>query len=370
MYSRDKGRDEMNILEVRNLSVVRGGAQRLSVPDLTLQKGEILSLIGPNGAGKTTLLQALCALVRISGGAMFFYGQEVDTGISLSDYRRKITMVFQDPMLFDTTVYKNVAAGLRFRHEPKSRADAVVMENLKLFGIEHLKDRSARKISGGEGQRTALARAFATKPEILLLDEPFSSLDPPSRESLVQDLERVLRRFNTTTVFATHDRTEALRLSDRIAVMNNGAVHQIGTTEEVMNRPASELVASFVGAETILRGEVVEEHEGTLGVAVGDRKVFAVGTSCCGEKATLCVRPEKVTLSCDTPENPTSARNVFHGKITKITPLGLYQKIEVDCGFPLVSYVTNETLVLLGLGEGKDVVASFKATAVHVISRG
>lgn len=358
----------MNIVEVRNLSVVRGGVQRLSVPELTLHKGEILSLIGPNGAGKTTLLQALGALIRISGGAIFFYGEEVDAGISLTDYRRKITMVFQDPLLFDSTVYKNVATGLRFRHEPRKQIESIVMENLRLFGIEHLRDRSARKISGGEGQRTALARAFATNPEVLLLDEPFSALDPPSRESLIVDLEKVLRRFGTTTVFATHDRMEAVRLSDRIAVMSNGALHQIGTTEEIMNRPASELVASFVGTETILRGTVVEERDGILVVAVGGQNIYAAGVSWSGSKATLCIRPENVILSRNQTEKPTNALNVFHGRIVRITPLGIYRKVEIDCGFPLVSYVVNETRAPLDLGEGTDVVASFKTIAVHVIS--
>ena len=133
-------------------------------------------------------------------------------------------MVFQEPLLFDTTVFENVASGLRIRGMKGPQIREIVNENLERFGILHLFHRSARKISGGEAQRVALARAFATRPEVLLLDEPFASLDPPTRESLLVDLESILRETKTTTLLATHDRMEALRLSDRIAVMNMGRI--------------------------------------------------------------------------------------------------------------------------------------------------
>ncbi len=138
-------------------------------------------------------------------------------------------MVFQEPLLFDTTVFDNVATGLKIRKEKRSAIQERVEEQLERFGIAHLSHRSARTLSGGEAQRTSLARAFAVQPEILFLDEPFASLDPPSQESLIEDLEGILRQTQTTTIFATHDRLEALRLSDRIAVMNGGKILQVGT---------------------------------------------------------------------------------------------------------------------------------------------
>ena len=146
-------------------------------------------------------------------------------------------MVFQEPLLFDTTVFENVASGLKIRGMRGPEIQEIVRENLERFGIAHLPDRSARKISGGEAQRVALARAFATRPETLLLDEPFASLDPPTRECLLDDLESILRQTKTTTLMATHDRMEALRLSDRIAVMNQGRILQVGPPAEVMNHP-------------------------------------------------------------------------------------------------------------------------------------
>jgi len=362
-------KNNMPILEARNLRVERAGVAILDVPELTIKEGEVLSLIGPNGAGKTTLLVSLCHLFKNVSGNIFFRGREVGKDLSVSEYRKRYAMVFQEPLLFNTTVFENVAAGLKFRRMGKGEIEEVVKENLEQFGIRHLKDRSARTLSGGEAQRVALARAFAVKPDVLLLDEPFSSLDPPTRESLIDDLERIIRESRTTTLFATHDRTEALRLSDRIAVMNEGKIHQLGSPEEVMNHPADEFVASFVGIETILDGTVVRESRGTLTVSVSGYEIEAIGEVHPGERVILCIRPENVTIAKNSKGMATSARNVFQGKIEKVTPLGLFQKISIDCGFPIVAYVTNDSVKSLSLEEGKIINVSFKATAIHVMKK-
>ena len=242
-------------------------------------------------------------------------------------------------------------------------------ESLERFGISHLGERSARTLSGGEAQRTSLARAFAIRPEILFLDEPFAALDPPTREALIEDLQVVLQDTHTTTIFATHDRAEALRLSDRIGVMNGGRILQIGAPEEVMNHPMNEFVANFVGVETILRGKVIREDGGSFVALVSSQEIEAVGDVRLGESVVLCIRPENVTLSTVSRSEMTSERNVFRGQITKITPLGFFQRIQLDCGFPLVAYVTRHSLDELSLVEGKDVKASFKATAIHVVRK-
>ncbi len=173
-----------------------------------------------------------------------------------------------------------------------------------------------------------------------------------------------------TTIFATHDRMEALRLSDRIAVMNRGKIVQIGSPEEVMNHPVDAFVASFVGVETILTGKVVKRNGGTFVASVSGQEIEAVGDAHLGEEVVLCIRPEQVTLSISPSREVTSARNIFTGRIEKIVSLGLYQKVELDCRFPLVAYVTNHSLENLLLREGKEVKASFKATAIHVVRRG
>jgi tungstate transport system ATP-binding protein len=279
-------------------------------------------------------------------------------------------MVFQEPLLFDTTVFNNVASGLRIRGTKRDQIRDRAMEELERFGISHLKSRSARTLSGGEAQRTSLARAFALQPEILLLDEPFSSLDPPTRDSLIEDLEHILQQTRTTAMFATHDRLEALRLSDRIGVMDKGRILQIGSPEEVANRPVNELVASFMGMEAILTGKVIKRSGGTFSASVEGQEIEAVGDVHLGESVVLCIRPENITLSVGSSQEGTSARNVFRGKIVKILSMGLYQKIQLDCGFPLVAYVTNHSLKELSLTEEKDVRASFKATAVTVMRKG
>jgi tungstate transport system ATP-binding protein len=355
------------VLEGRGLRVARSGFSILDINTILIAEGEVLSLVGPNGAGKTTLLVALCLLTKSLQGSIFFKGKKIGEGISIDAYRRKIAMVFQEALLFNTTVFENVASGLNFRKVSKMKIRHIVDENLERFGITHLKDRSARTLSGGEAQRVSLARAFAIGPDILFLDEPFSALDPPTRESLVSDFEAALGTSQTTTIFATHDRMEALRLSDRVAVMNNGAILQVGYPEEVMNHPANEFVASFVGVETILKGRVVESKEGEIVVRVGGHKIEAVGDDLPGEHVILCIRPENVTLSSSSSGAQTSARNIFPGVIQKITQLGLYYKVDMDCGFPLVAYVTKHSLEHMSLGAGKSVEASFKATAVHVL---
>jgi len=361
--------DSTPILEARDIEVNRGGTILIHVPSLFIQEGEILSLIGPNGAGKTTLLQTLSYLLKPFQGEILFRGKKVEANHSVFEYRRRLAMVFQEPLLFDTSVFENIASGLKIRGMKRTEIRSRVMEHLERFGIDHLSDRSARTLSGGEAQRTSLARAFAIRPEVLLLDEPFAALDPPTRESLIEDLERILRETRTTAIFATHDRMEALRLSDRIAVMKGGKILQIGTSEEVMNHPADEFVASFVGVETVLTGEVIKRDGGTFVVSVSGHNIEAVGEVRLGESVALCIRPENVTLSIHSSNEATSARNVFLGKIMKIFSLGLYQKVLLDCGFPLVAYVTNHSLEELSLKEGEEVRASFKATAIHVVRR-
>lgn len=357
------------VLEGKGLRVSRGGVSVLDVPEVGIAKGEVLALIGPNGAGKTTLLQALSYLLKPVSGELYFKGTKVGSDVSVLEFRRRLAMVFQEPLLFDTTVFNNVASGLKIRAMKRAEIDGPVVEQLERFGISHLRGRSARTLSGGEAQRVSLARAFATRPEILFLDEPFASVDQPSSEALIEDLQAVLRKTGTTAILATHDRMEALRLSDRIAVMMDGRILQIGSADAVMNHPADESIASFVGVETILTGTVVSSNGSGFVATVSDQTVEAVGNLLPGETVLLCIRPEHVALSTNSQKDETSVRNVFPARIEKITPMGLYQRVTVDCGFRLVSYVTTRSVDSLSLQEGSAVFASFKATAIHVLRK-
>jgi tungstate transport system ATP-binding protein len=354
------------VLEGRKLKVVRGGVTILDVPSVTFAEGGVLAVVGPNGAGKTTLLQSLSYLLKPLEGQVVFRGRKVGSDCPVLEYRRAVAMVFQEPLLFDTTVFENVASGLKIRGLKGPEMRSIVMKNLDLFGITDLKDRSARTLSGGEAQRTSLARGFATKPQILFLDEPFASLDPQSKESLVSDLQTILQTTETTSIMVTHDLMDALRLSDRVAVMDSGRILQIGPASEVMNHPMDEFVASFVGVKTILPAIVVSANGAGFVADVKGNKIEAVGRVEIGERVVLCVRPENVVLLRGAP-GATSARNHFKARIAKITRMGIYEKIDLELGFPLVSYITAHSLNELGLEEGVEVTASFKATAIHVI---
>jgi tungstate transport system ATP-binding protein len=364
------------LLVVQDLRVEANGQTLLSIPSLEVARGEVLALLGPNGAGKSTLLQALACLREPVAGVLRFAGQTVDLHTPPLALRRRFAVVFQEPLLFDTTVKENVASGLKLRGVAKTVIHERVGLWLENLGISHLAHRQARTLSGGEAQRTSLARAFVLDPDLLLLDEPFSALDPPTREALTETFHRLQRQTRTTTLFVTHDRLEALRLGDRVAVMARGEVLQIGTPEEVFSQPINETVASFVGVETILHGRVESQGEGLAEVRVGSGVHIAAASSLpTGAEVTLCIRPEEVTLLAppvgathESPPPPSSARNHFPAQVTRILPWGIVFKVHLDCGFPLVAFVTRPSLEILGLREGGAVIATFKATAVHVIA--
>lgn len=364
------------LLRVQALRVEVNGQVLLSVPSLEVTRGEVLTLIGPNGAGKSTLLQAVAGLRRPTTGMLSFDGQTVDLKNPPLAFRRRLAVVFQEPLLFDTTVEENVASGLKLRGVGKHIIRERVALWLERLGIAHLARRQARTLSGGEAQRTSLARAFVLDPDLLLLDEPFSALDPQTRESLTEAFHALQRQTGVTTLFVTHDRLEALRLGDRVAVMRRGEILQIGTPEEVFGQPVSEAVASFVGVETILRGVVESQDEGfaTVQIHTGPR-VAVASTLPPGTKVILCIRPEEVTLFAPPakathglPLPASSARNAFPARVGKIVPWGVVFKVHLDCGFPLVAFVTRPSLEALSLREGSLVGATFKATAVHVIA--
>lgn len=366
-------------LEVRNLIHEYDGKRVLSVSRLGIYRGEIFAVIGPNGAGKSTLLRILNLLEKPSRGEIVIGGTLVGPSTNSLALRRKMAMVFQEPLLFNSTVFENVAYGLRVRKYSKTEIEERVNQFLAKFDIRHLSGHHALRLSGGEAQRVSLARALVFEPEVLLLDEPFASLDPPTKEVLREDLERIIREMKVTAVYVTHDRTEALMLADRMAVMDKGEILQVGTPDEIFNYPVNERVADFVGVETILSGTVVSLQDGLADIEVMGKRMQALCDSSVGERVLLCIRPEHVTLQgtrsaqqggeSEWQEAISSARNRFVGTVTKVIPRGAIVKVCLDCGFPLVSFVTKQSAEELELKEGRTVSVSFKATAVHVIRK-
>ncbi len=359
------------LFELHEVVVKRGGSVTLTIDDLQVQRGEILAVIGPNGAGKSTLLLVLNRLLQPESGQILYRGRPLGEEDELA-YRRKMALVLQDPLLFDATVFDNVAMGLRFRGLPRGEIRQRVEEWLRRLGVSHLAGRRARKLSGGEAQRINLARALALQPEVLLLDEPFSALDTPTRAQLLEDFHILLSGLSLTTIFITHDMDEALYLGDRVAVVLGGSLRQCGPPEEVFSAPADREVAAFVGVETVISGRVATSKEGMLEVEVPGYKLQAVGEASLGSQVFVCLRPEDITLQLrdERGMGASSARNHLEGQVVRCVPQGgALVRVVVDCGFPVVALVTRLSSQELGLEAGAPVTASFKASAIHLITR-
>jgi tungstate transport system ATP-binding protein len=233
------------LIEINNLLVKRNERIVLGVEHLSISRGETLAVVGPNGAGKSTLLLILAQLLKPASGEIRFDGKSLREWNEL-EYRRKISFVFQSPLLLDMTVEENVALGLTFRGAPKEQAKAEAAKWMKSLGVESLSARQASQLSGGEAQRVSLARAFVLNPELLLLDEPFAALDPPTRAKLIADLSALLAENHRAAVFVTHNLNEAAKLCHRIAVIVEGRLRQVGTARRIKSKPADETVRQFL----------------------------------------------------------------------------------------------------------------------------
>jgi tungstate transport system ATP-binding protein len=233
------------LLQLSHILVRREGHIVLDIESLSVEAGEVLAVVGPNGAGKSTLFLVLARLLKPDQGQVLFNGRPAN---SLPDieYRRQIALVLQEPLLMDMSVYENAALGLKFRRQPKFVIDERVSHWLDRLGVAHLSERPARKLSGGEAQRVSLARAFVLQPDLLLLDEPFTSLDAPTRVRLLEDLRSVLTETQMTTIFITHDLQEALKLATRMTVILDGRIEQSGAPQDVFDRPINNRVAAFL----------------------------------------------------------------------------------------------------------------------------
>lgn len=233
------------LLEIRNLLIERGGKSVLTINELIIEKGDVLAVVGPNGAGKSTLLLTLARLLHPKHGEIRFNGRQV-AAESDTLYRRRIALVLQDPLLFDMSVFDNVASGLRFRGFKKSEIQSRVETWLERLGIMELTKRRGTELSGGEAQRVSLARALALEPELLLLDEPFAALDPPTHKRLLGELSALLAETHTTTVFITHDLEESIRLGQRMAIILNGDLRQVGLPDEILHASNDPEIIAFM----------------------------------------------------------------------------------------------------------------------------
>jgi putative spermidine/putrescine transport system ATP-binding protein len=295
-----------------------GDVVALNEVSLAIRQGEFMTLLGPSGCGKTTLLNLAAGFLGPDNGEILIAGDRVN---DVPTYKREIGMMFQNYALFPhMSVAANVAYGLKVRHITRSERDRRVEQVLALVRLAGFEDRKPRQLSGGQQQRVALARALVINPTVLLLDEPFSALDKNLRASMQVELREIQRKLNVTTIFVTHDQSEALSLSDRLAVMSEGRIRQLGTPQEIYRRPCDRFVASFVGDANVLRGRLagIEGESAVIIVGVARVKVprgplMDVAVSA---PVDLFVRPEHLTITEAIETGATSgtvAAQVYQG---------------------------------------------------------
>jgi spermidine/putrescine transport system ATP-binding protein len=302
----------------------------LETISLTINDNEFFTLLGPSGCGKTTLLRLIAGFEEVSGGEIRLFGDEIE---DLQPSQRPVNTVFQHYALFPhMTVAANVAFGLERLKKPRGEIDATVKRVLSLVKMEHLADRKPSQLSGGQQQRVALARALAPSPKVLLLDEPLSALDLKLRQAMREELKQLQIETGITFVFVTHDQSEALAMSDRIAVMSEGQVQQIGSATDIYERPVNRFVADFIGDTNFLDGEIISIKDDLVTCRVGVDNIFEAKTSGAhdvGDQVTLFLRPEKINL---TSLSEQTSENSLQGKVANIVYLGNEATFSVDVG--------------------------------------
>jgi putative spermidine/putrescine transport system ATP-binding protein len=305
-----------------------GETTALDAVTIAIRQGEFMTLLGPSGCGKTTLLNLAAGFLSPDSGEILIAGERMN---DVPTYRREIGMMFQNYALFPhMNVAGNVAYGLKVRGVAKKERDRRVEAVLALVRLSGFEDRTPRQLSGGQQQRVALARALVINPTVLVLDEPFSALDKNLRASMQVELREIQRKLNVTTIFVTHDQGEALSLSDRLAVMSEGRIRQLGTPQEIYRQPCDRFVASFIGDANVLRGWLDGIDGGLAVVAVGAARVKVpsgpLADVARSAPVDLFVRPEHLALSDATEACATSGTIVAH------VYQGGYVDTYIECG--------------------------------------
>ncbi len=326
--------------------------------DLQIREGEFFSLLGPSGCGKTTTMRMIAGFEEPTTGTVRLHGKDV-TGDPPN--KRDVNMVFQSYALFPhMDVFENVAFGLRRRQVPKDEITSKVSEMLEIVDLTGRENRRPRELSGGQQQRVALARALVNHPSALLLDEPLGALDLKLRQAMQVELKRIQREVGITFVYVTHDQNEALTMSDRIAVMNDGIIEQLGSPRDIYEHPASRFVAGFIGTSNLLTGRATSVTAKQIVVPLRDRQVSE------GQQLELTVRPEKIEL---TAERPTSGDCALRGTLSEVVYLGTSTNFAVatSTGADMVVFQQNSASADDVPDRGDSVWLSWQSEHSHLI---
>jgi iron(III) transport system ATP-binding protein len=340
-----------------------GAVTAVDRADLTVADGELFTLLGPSGCGKTTLLRLLAGFYQPDEGEIRF-GDRVVSG--LAPYERNIGMVFQNYALWPhMTVRSNIVYGLRLRKLPPAEIKARLAEWLRKVNLVGFESRYPGQLSGGQQQRVALARALVLNPDILLLDEPLSNLDAKIRVQVRAEIRKLQQDLGITTIYVTHDQEEALSLSDRVAVMKDGRVLQVGVPREVYERPRTRFVADFVGTNNLLPGQVTERRGDTLIVDTALGRLEAIPNGAVAGRCVLAIRPENVTIAVA----PPATGNVVRGRISLTSYLGNTLRYDVETGGgPILKADIRDPWHHDPLPIGREVALSFPASVTLAVS--
>ncbi len=348
-------------VELRRLRRVFGDGTSVGPVDLTVEDGQFMTLLGPSGAGKTTTLRMIAGFIRPDSGNLLFDGESV---LQIPPRDRGIGMVFQSTALFPhMTVFQNIAFSLDMAGWKHEDVVARVEELASLLRIRRLLRRRVDEISGGEAQRVALARALARDPRLLLLDEPLSALDPQLRERLQLEIRRIQRKLGITTIYVTHSQEEAFAISDRIAILRDGIVVQVGEPEDVYEHPADEFVARFLGGGNIFKGQVVAASNGLLTVDVHEIRFEVAGESPVGSTIAFSVKPEDIIIDLD------AGANLHPAYVQSVIPqLGSY-RVTLRLNDQQVVAIVRSTTLARHLRSAGDmaVYVGFEPTDVAII---
>jgi len=329
---------------------------RLKNIHLAVEENEFFMLMGPTGAGKTVLLEAIAGLIPVNTGKIFIQGRDVTR---LPSEKREVGLVYQDHALFPhLNVLENITYGLRFHGISMEEGEKRLRRLTQWLNIDHLLHRLPVNLSGGEKQRVALARALIVRPRVLLLDEPLSALDPGFREEIRNALKSLHENTDTTFLMVTHDFGEALALADRGAVIDHGAIEQVGAIHEIFQRPCSCSVADFVGMKNLFEAEFQDGVADVYGLKIRIKEPADK------PHGYVAIRPEDIDVSRN--PLPSMLENTFSGLVTAVTSQGFTYEVHVKAGnVTFKALVTKKSLVDLGLREGIDVLVSFDPVSVH-----